>query len=184
MKLRATSCQQTCIKSTTRMLISLWSLPSLLTFENLAMNKNDFQTVQKIYPTAVPLIDYIVKITDCNVAAIVKVDDSRKYQDFISKSLIVPLEKGLEVHTKLGISKDIQQSSSARDFLNRFVAQMVKSNLPFREQNCLTYGYRSKSSFTDCGMRSHAGLECYFVNTLHNIVASPVWQMLSARVGE
>jgi hypothetical protein len=148
------------------------------------MERNDSQTVQKIYPTAVPLIDYIVKITGCNVAAIVKSDDSSKYKDFMSKSLIVPVEKARKAQTKFEISKDIQQSSSARDFLNRFVAQMVKSNLPFREQNCLTYGYRSKSSFTDCGMRSHAGLECYFVNTLHNIVASPVWQMLSARVGE
>ena len=148
------------------------------------MDKNDFRTVQKIHPTAVPLIDYIIKVTDCNVAAIVKSDDSSKYQDFLSRSLIVPLEKGRKIQKKFGISKDIQQSSSVRDFLNRFVAQMVKANLPFREQNCLTYGYRSKSSFTDCGMRSHAGLECYFVNTLHNIVTSPVWQMLSARVGE
>ena len=142
------------------------------------------KTLQKVHPTAVSLIDYVRIIADCGEAHIVSVGDSVEYLTFLATSAIVPAERRNGVGALFKITEDSLRSSRVRDFLNQFVAHMVKSNLPYRDQNCLTYGYRSKSSFTECGMRSHVGLECYFVNTLHNIVTSPMWQIFSSRVGE
>ena len=144
---------------------------------------SNIATVRKIYSTAVPLLDYVTSLTNSDKASIVKGDDTSKFVNFVLTTVVVPLE-GRNSADVLSLCKIRQQSSSTvRDFLNRFVAQTVKSNLPFKEQNCLSYGYRSKSSFTNCAMRSNAGLECYFVNTLHNIVTSPLWQQFASRVG-
>lgn len=142
------------------------------------------KTLQKVHSTAVSLIDYVRKIADCDEAHVISEGDSVEYLTFLTTTAIVPAERRNGVGALFKITDDSLRSSRVRDFLNLFVAYMVKSNLPYRDQNCLTYGYRSKSSFTECGMRSHVGLECYFVNTLHNIVTSPMWQKFSSRVGE
>lgn len=154
----------------------------MTSFEELG--RTNINTVRKIYPTAVSLLDYVSSITNSDKASIVKGDDTSKFIDFVHTTVIVPSEARKCTEIMSLCRKDQQTSSTVRNFLNRFVAQTVKLNLPFKEQNCLSYGYRSKSSFTNCGMRSHAGLECYFVNTLHNIVSSPLWQQFSSRVGK
>ena len=141
-------------------------------------------TVRKIYPTAISLVDYVMSITNCDISQIVTLADTKKYQTFVHSTVVVPTSRKSNAENISLCKNDQTKSIPVRDFLNRFVAQIVKSNLPFREQNCLSYGYRSKSSFNNCGMRSHTGLECYFVNTLHNILTSASWQLFSSRVGE
>ena len=152
--------------------------------DHRSSDREKIATVRRIYPTAVSLVDYVTSLTNCDIAQIVTSSDTTKYQMFVKTTVVVP-QKKMSGSESLSICRNDQLlSTPVRDFLNRFVAQIVKSNLPFREQNCLSYGYRSKSSFNNCGMRSHAGLECYFVNTLHNIVTSALWQLFSSRVGE
>jgi hypothetical protein len=147
------------------------------------LRRNHLCTVKKIYPTAICLKDYVESITTIDRSLILNYDDSLQYQNFVEFTFVVPEVKNGSESTSLCI-KDQQFSSTYRDFLNRFVAQLVKSNLPYREQNCLSYGYRAKKINTDCGIRSQTGLECYFVNTLHNLVTSKVWHQFALRVGE
>lgn len=148
------------------------------------VSRAEISTVQKIYPTAVPLLEYVLRIANCHENIIVGTSDPLNYHRFLRTSVIVPSDGTNCDGALFEITKEPQRSSSIRDFLNRFVAQLVKLNLPYREQNCLSYGYRSKTSHSDCGMRSNAGLECYFVNTLHIIVTAPVWQLFLSRVGK
>lgn len=150
----------------------------------MIISRTEISAVQKIYPTAVPLLAYVLQIANCHEDLIVCPADPLNYQRFLCTSVIVPSAKINNHDGVFEITKELQGSSSIRDFLNRFIAQLVKLNLPYREQNCLSYGYRSKTSHSDCGMRSNAGLECYFVNTLHSIVTAPVWQLFLSRVGK
>ena len=175
-----------CTQSSERLLrwTAVDTICFLMSGSRMTISRTEMSTVQKIYPTAVPLLEYVLHIANCHENLIVCTTDPLNYQRFLRTSVIVPSDKTNNHDALFEITKESQSSSSIRDFLNRFIAQLVKLNLPYREQNCLSYGYRSKTSHSDCGMRSNAGLECYFVNTLHSIVTAPVWQLFLSRVGE
>lgn len=162
----------------------------------------DAGAVQRIYPNAVCLFDFLDKFAEVGHKVAVNDSDTAEYCSFLQTTLIVPGaldreraesnrpdvgESNVNTVTLTSPSSSRPHTSSTfREFLHRFIAQLVRSNgsTSFREQNCLTLGYGLKKSDSDVVSRSHSGLECFFVNTLHNIITSPVWLQLASRVGE
>lgn len=80
---------------------------------------------------------------------------------------------------------ELREIHPIRETICRFIAQVIhQANSKLSTQNCLALGYRSKTLGGDMTMRSHMDIECVFVNTLHAIVSTQVWQLLAARIGE
>jgi hypothetical protein len=129
------------------------------------------------------LLDYVCAIAQCNVAAIIREDDSSIFKAFCSAVLVIPVAE----YTYIPLTTyDQQYSGSMKEFLNRFIGHTLSranTTQSFKDQHCLTLGYRTRKFESDPGMRSNAGLECYFVNTIHPFVTSPQWQLLLTRVG-
>ncbi len=144
---------------------------------------NDKDAVRAAFPNALTLLDYIKSIVSVNSCAVknVLVDtDSQPYRDLLCNSLVLPDENSIE--EKLIIPIRIE-TYPITEIVNRIVASIIRANQSYREQNCLSLGYRQKSSNANTSMRSNIDLECYFVNTIQPLVTTKLWQQLAHRIG-
>ena len=76
------------------------------------------------------------------------------------------------------------------DILNNFITSCVRSNVSYREQNCLSLGCRFRREDSN-GMPliNCPDVECFFSNTIKSILEwssdwAPLWSRLASRIGE
>jgi len=148
--------------------------------------------VKALFPEAMTLFDYLQQaLRGSGFESVITPADSSRYRDTLLTSYIVPSEGLLLSHVSYDAAcwtDELRQSHPIREIICRFIAQVIhqaNSKLTaYTGQNCLALGYRSKTLGGDMTMRSHMDIECVFVNTLHAIISTQVWQLLAARIGE
>ena len=138
--------------------------------------KRRIDVVTTVFPKAVSLLDYCNRIIDGGLQ-LIGVDDSAAYKELLSTSLIVPPEN------KQTFTVCKNNTCAIRDIISRFVGQLVRSNQPYHEQNCLALGFRPKSSYSNVTMRANNDTEMVFVNTVQALVNTQTWQLLANRIG-
>jgi len=76
------------------------------------------------------------------------------------------------------------------DILNNFITSCIRSNVSYREQNCLSLGCRFRREDSN-GMPliNCPDVECFFSNTIKSILEwssdwAPLWSRLASRIGE
>jgi hypothetical protein len=153
------------------------------------IGKRRLNVVSTVFPSATVLFDYCCSLAhdrEVFAAHLVKQNDPTAYKTLLHTSLILP-SAGSDTNMDLFKAPASSKHESAfpiRDIIARLVEQLVKSNQSYHEQNCLSLGYRSKSSNKDAtAMRSSHGTEMYFVNTVQAIITTQVWQLLANRIG-
>ena len=140
------------------------------------MSKHDEKTITNIFPGAILLYDHLTRACD---GCVLFDDDIDSYKKLLHTTMIVPDT----TEVKLSIPT-IKGKISIKETLNSIIAKLVRQNQGYRHQNCLSFGYRQKSSSLAVAMRSNFDVECYFVNTVLPMLSSRVWEFLLNRVGE
>jgi hypothetical protein len=139
--------------------------------------------IHSLFPSAMSLNDYIGVICGGS-ACVMSPADTREYRMMLSSTLIVPDSAFLSSDSLPLIPQPlVLNRSSMRQLINRAIADMVRSNISYREQNVLSLGSKLKSNGSASGMRSSIDQECYHINTVQNLVMTPVWQELVSRTG-
>ena len=147
-----------------------------------AGNKRRLDVVSNVFPKAITLLEYCKSVIDSDTdkESILLINDSIKYKELLQTSLILP---PIEART-LKFKIDKQGHSPVREIIARLVSQIVRSNQPYHEQNCLALGYRLKTSNSDVTMRSNIDTELFCVNTIQAILNTQPWQILANRIGK
>lgn len=153
---------------------------ALTDFLSISMSRHDEKTITNIFPNAITLYNYLLSCID-NETAILLENDSDSYKKMLQTSMIVPESVGVE--SKFTIPT-IRDKISIKEALNGIIAKLVRQNQSYRDQNCLAFGYRQKSSSQAVAMRSNFDVECYFVNTVLPMLSSRMWEQLANRIGE
>ena len=139
--------------------------------------------VTTVFPTAVPLFDYLTTVIKRSNHDIVVIQptDSCAYKDLLRTSLIVPPPDA--EGTQFTFKFNGKDRFPIHDIVGRLISQLVRNGQQYHEQNCLTLGYRLKSTGSDATMRSNNDTEVYFVNTVQALVSTQTWQLLANRIG-
>jgi hypothetical protein len=94
--------------------------------------------------------------------------------------LIIPIDE-----TRLhDIEPQKEYHTSISETLSRFVTHQIKTLSNFKQQNCLTLGFRTKSINSTSTLKSNIDLECYYINTLHTFFNNKVWLHVLNTFGE
>jgi hypothetical protein len=141
----------------------------------MAPNRHD--VVKTVFPSAVSLLVFCADILDARFL-LLEENDSDGYKSLLHNTLVIPPVVNV---SKIIVSK--VQPYPIGETIGRLVSQCVRSNISFREQNCLALGYRSKSVNADATMRGSNDTEVYFVNTVQSIVTTQHWQLFANRIG-
>lgn len=139
--------------------------------------------VRTVFPNAVSLYEYCTSIIEANQQQVnlVQPTDSKAYCDLLHGSIIIPPpDDGTNKFVYHFNGKD---KFPVHDIVGRLISQLLRSGQQYHEQNCLTLGYRLKSTGSDVTMRSNNDTELYFVNTVQAIVCTQTWQLLANRIG-
>lgn len=147
--------------------------------------------VKALFPQAMTLFDFFSQHAPIGyTGSIITPADSSRYRDMVLTSYIVPSQDMLshmsyDRPAAADWTDELRETHPIRETICRFIAQVIhQANSKLSAQNCLALGYRSKTLGGDMTMRSHMDIECVFVNTLHAIISTQVWQLLAARIGE
>lgn len=146
----------------------------------MSMSRHDERTITNIFPSAVTLFNFLSSCID-DGNSIIRESDSESYMKLLHSSMIVPDANSFDNKFTLPV---VAERISIKEALNGIIAKLVRQNQGYREQNCLAFGYRQKSSSHAASMRSNFDVECYFVNTVLPMLSSRVWEQLANRVGE
>lgn len=140
--------------------------------------------VTTVFPSAVPLFDYCTSVIKRNHLdiALIQPSDSAAYKDLLRTSLIVPPSDA--EGSQFAFKFNGRDRFPIHDIVGRLISQLVRSGQQYHEQNCLTLGYRLKSTGSDATMRSNNDTEVYFVNTVQALVSTQTWQLLANRIGK
>lgn len=145
--------------------------------------------VNSIFPSAVTLREFIVAHIQVNATPFLEFPgDTESYRNLLHKAIVIipAVENDINKQTFPHPPPQII-ASSISDVVNRIVAGMVRNNTNYKELNCLALGYCRKSTKTSVdmssNMRNHMDVECYFVNTVHNMVSTKTWHLLATRIG-
>jgi hypothetical protein len=169
------------------------SLPRVLRPKHANDIMEPINVVKALFPQAMTLFDFFSQyalIDSSSSEPIITPADSWRYRDTILTSYIVPSQDLLshmsyDKPTAASWTDEVREAHPIRETICRFIAQVIhQANSKVFAQNCLALGYRSKTLGGDMTMRSHMDIECVFVNTLHAIISTQVWQLLAARIGE
>lgn len=149
--------------------------------------------VKALFPHSMTLFDFFSQyalIGNSSSEPIITPADSSRYRDTILTSYIVPSHDFLshmsyDKPPAASWTEELREAHPIRETICRFITEVIhQANSKISAQNCLALGYRSKTLGGDMTMRSHMDIECVFVNTLHAIISTQVWQLLAARIGE
>jgi hypothetical protein len=140
-------------------------------------------TVQKIFPKAVELKVFLQKKLHKDVTVELP-QDSSSYQQFLRDIFV--LENDLSENISFIATDVANQAKSVREILNRSIVQMIRTynNTLAKGQNSLTLGYRRKTGLNNAKMKDQIDIEVAFVNTVHPLLLSSLWEKLLDRIGE
>ena len=146
-------------------------------------SKHRTDVVRTVFPNAISLYEYCTSTIQRNQQQIVLIQptDSKAYCDLLHTSIIIPPPDD-EIN-KQTYNFNGRDKFPVHDIVGRLVSQLLRSGQQYHEQNCLTLGYRLKSTGSDVTMRSNNDTELYFVNTVQAIVCTQTWQQLANRIG-
>lgn len=132
--------------------------------------------VKNLFSNSVSLLDYFRTTLGIDNGLVLD-DDSPSYLELLATSLIIP-----PVSEKFD-KQHILYTCSLRETLSRLVEQSVRNSQHYRSQNCLSLGYRAKTSNGDTTMRQNIDIECYFINTVQAVILTQSWKLLASRIG-
>lgn len=134
---------------------------------------------------------YYLDIKSHNKINIINDNDTIQYINFCKNVYIVPEINPIIINDDNIISTTINQKNiRIVDILNNFVTSCIRSNPPYREQNCLSLGcrYRREES-NGMPLINCPDVECFYSNTIKSILEwssdwAPFWSRLASRIGE
>ena len=156
----------------------------------MVVSKN---VVLSSFPEALSLLDYALLLgpdADAVKAAFCTgPGEPNDFLELLEHSLVIPETSPPRIVVGEAVLQPVRNISGAeedtnmKNILNRLIAQSVRNKVSYRNQNCLTLGYRARTDKSR-GMRGNIDVECYFVNTIHALLTTNKWQHLAKRAGE
>jgi hypothetical protein len=140
-------------------------------------------TIQKIFPKAVDLKVFLQKKLHKD-ATVELPQDSSGFKQFLRDIFV--LENEQSENLSFNAIETTNQKKSIRDILNRSIVQLIRTynNTLVKSQNSLTLGYRRKTGLNNAKMKDQIDIEAAFVNTVHPLLLTSLWEKLLDRIGE
>lgn len=134
-----------------------------------------FQFIQRILnkQDLVSLIFFLLLITKKSLME--KLFKKIELKKFLH-TIFVCLPPNIEIPNQISLEQKCSQS----DLVAQVIAELIKRN---KTKHILTRGYGTPRPGSD-GISSMYGLQCYFTNTIVNIVKSEKWCELHSKIGD